>query len=685
MFSLTHSPPHTICDPTVEFIHGTPVADPYRWLEDQNSPETRAWIDSQTAYMQAYFSSVTWLESIRQRVRHLMRPASTTDIWSVGGHYYFLNAQEGREQPVIVSRNGLSGEQYVVLDPALGPAKDSIAVEIIAISETDRLLAYSIRQSGTDRCAIAVLDLEVNRVLEDRLADGYYTGFVFAPDGSGFYYARHEAADRRKPCAAVFFHRFGSNGPEDQEIFAADKEGNTIGLSYSPELNILLMIVRRAGAAPPNTAVYLRALDASAETRLLLENFPAFFFAFLMGDQMLAYTDWKAPNFRIVRIDRHNPGTDNWVDVVPESNRRIQQFAIAGGYVFVTRVDSFTTRIEAFSIGGERTYDVQIPPHGTVTLLNRNHTGNKLFFSYTSTSQPPNIYCFDTCEERIVPWDEEHAIATPSAIATEETAYRSKDGTVIPLFLAARRELLHSGALPAFLTGYGGFGDCVTPRFTILATFLMEQGFLLAVPALRGGSELGEHWHLAGKGERRQNAFDDFIAAAEWLASQGRADPGRIAIGGGSNAGLLVGAAITQRPELFRAAICLGPLLDMVRYHLFDFASAWIGEYGCPEDEREFRSLISYSPYHHVKDGKKYPAVLFISGDADDRCNPMHARKMVARLQAATTSGYPILLDYRSSWGHTPVQPLSTKIEALTLRLAFLCQELGIVVHAGRQ
>jgi len=280
-------------------------------------------------------------------------------------------------------------------------------------------------------------------------------------------------------------------------------------------------------------------------------------------------------------------------------------------------------------------------------------------------------------------WQEANIPFEPSAIAVEETRYPSKDGTLIPLLLAARKDLLHSGPLPTFLTGYGGFGSCVTPRFTAFASFLIEQGLLFAVPALRGGSELGEQWHRAGKREHRQNSFDDFIVGAEWLISEGRSARGRIAIGGGSNAGLLVGAAITQCPDLFRAAICLGPLLDMTRYHLFDFAAGWADEYGSPEDEQDFHCLLDYSPYHRVQDGADYPAVLLISGDADTRCNPMHARKMAARLQAANRSEWPILLDYKPDWGHMPVQPLSAKIDALTDRLAFLCDELGI--HVGQR
>jgi prolyl oligopeptidase len=299
-------------------------------------------------------------------------------------------------------------------------------------------------------------------------------------------------------------------------------------------------------------------------------------------------------------------------------------------------------------------------------------------------TDPSVLYCHDTQQEEESIWDKTKVPFDPSLCAVEEVVYTSKDETPIPLLLAARKDLIQSGPLPTFLTGYGGFGSCVTPRFTAFATFLMEQGLLFAVPALRGGSELGEQWHTAGKRDKRQNSFDDFIAAAEWLISQGRSAPGRIAIGGGSNAGLLVGAAVTQRPDLFRAGICLGPLLDMTRYHLFDFAAGWAEEYGSPNDESDFHSLLAYSPYHRVEDGVEYPAILLISGDADTRCNPMHARKMAARLQAANRSEWPILLDYKPEWGHTPAQPLSVKIDAVADRLAFICHELGIHVQHRR-
>jgi prolyl oligopeptidase len=601
----------------------------------------------------------------------------------VGDCYLFLRRREDREQPVIVMRNGLFGEETVLVDPALRATGVSTAVSIVAISRDARFLAYSVRQGGTDHSALEIFDIERNTVLADRLPEGFCTGFVFVPDGTGFYYSHRELRDPRPNYKAAFWHCFGSDRSQDVEVFFAGEEPNLfLGILDSLKTDLLAYAVFSAGKHP-TTSIYLHSLEPGAAPRLLLRDIEGCFAPFFAHGQLFAYTDYAAPNFRIVGIDLDDPDPMHWRAIVPPSDRRIQQFTVAGDRIFVTRVDRFSTQIEVFDLKDGERKDIPFPPHGTIDLLNPTNRTDSLFYSYTSIAQPTVVYCYSTREQRPCLWQEASVPFDPSEIAVEETSYPSKDGTSIPLFLAARKDLLHSGPLPTFLTGYGGFGSCVTPRFTAFATFLIEQRLLLAVPALRGGSELGEQWHRAGKRENRQNSFDDFIAATEWLMSEGRSARGRIAIGGGSNAGLLVGATITQRPDLFRAAICLGPLLDMTRYHLFDFAAGWAEEYGSPEDERDLHSLLAYSPYHRVQDGADYPAVLLISGDADTRCNPMHARKMTARLQAANRSEHPILLDYKPDWGHTPVQPLSAKIEALTDRLAFLCHELGI--HVGHR
>ncbi len=677
-------PPPTPVEPVTEMLHGVPVTDPYRWLEEQNSPRTRKWLQEQAAYTRAYLNTIPGRDQARKRVSELLSMPSVAEPANVGNRYFFLKRQADKEQSVIVMRDGLFGAETVLVDPASRASGSSTAVSIAAISQDGRFLAYSVRQGGTDHSAIEVLDIWRNAILPDRLLEGFCTGFAFAPNGRGFFYSHRELHDPRPNYRAAFWHCFGTEQSQDQEVFFAGEKPNLfLGILKSDEARLLAYVTFATGKHH-STSIHLSTLSPGAAPKLLLYDIEGCFAPFFACGQLLAYTDLAAPNFRIVRIDITDGDTAHWRDIVPESGRRIQQFSVAGDQIFITRIDHFSTWIEVFGLDGKRKQDLHFPPHGSVNLLNQAYTTDKLFYTFTSISKPAAVYCYDTREEKAFVWDEANVTFDSSGIAVEEVIYRSKDGTSVPLLLAARKDLLHSHFLPTFLTGYGGFGSCVTPRFTAFATFLIEQGFLFAVPALRGGSELGEEWHLAGRREKRQNSFDDFLAAAEWLLSKDYSAPGRIAIGGGSNAGLLVGAAITQRPDLFRAAICLGPLLDMARYHLFDFAAGWADEYGSPDDQQDFHTLLAYSPYHQVEVSAAYPAVMLISGDADTRCNPMHARKMAARLQAATTSGFPILLDYKSTWGHMPVQPLSARIEALTDRLAFVCCELGVQVQARR-
>ncbi len=674
-------PPQTPIEPVTEILHGFKVTDPYRWLEDQTSPETRAWIDRQSAYTRAYFAAIPIREEIHQRVSELQFIPAVTEPWSVGNRYFFLRRQENKEQASIVMKDGLFGQETTLVDPTLRATGASTNIAIVAISQDGRLLAYSVRQGGTDHSSIEILDTERNTVLPSCLKEGFCTAFVFARDNSGFYYSHRALRAARPNYCAVFWHAFGTEQSEDQEIFFGAESPNLfVRILLSPDTGLLAYSVCHPGEQRRNS-LSVHEAGCGTRPRLLLDDIEGYFVPFFVHGQLLAFTDVGAPNFRVVRIDIDAPRPENWCDVVAESDRRIQQFAVAGDQIFVTRIDRFFTTIETFQIDGRLGGQTLFAAHGTVNLLNRTTSTDKLFYSHTSMSHPSSIYCYDTSKDELIIWNEAQSLFDTSMIAVEEVSYISKDGTSVPLLLAARKDLLHSGSLPTFLTGYGGFGHCVTPRFTAFGTFLIEQGFLFAVPALRGGSELGEQWHRHGKRDKRQNAFDDFIAAAEWLVAQERSVPGRFAVGGGSNAGLLIGAVITQRPDLFRAGICLGPLLDMTRYHLFDFATGWADEYGSPDDEQAFHFLFAYSPYHRVQKNVAYPAMLVISGDSDTRCNPMHARKMVARLQAATSSGHPILLDYDAAWGHIPVQPQSRKIDSLTNRLSFVFHELGIEIQ----
>ncbi len=680
MAHVADAPPPTPVEPVAELVHGIELVDPYRWLENQESGRTRRWLKDQDAHTRAYFESLPARAAVRSRVRELLSSPVVSELWKIGSRYFFLKTLEGHEQPSIVVREGLTGEDRVLVDPVSRNDGKLISVAICAVSDDGKFLAYLVRRGGTDHAAIEILDIPAIKTIPDGLPQGHCAGFVFAPDGSGFYYSHRAVRDPRPNYKAVFWHRYGADRAQDVEIFCAGEAANLfLGIVPSAQAKLFLYLVL-SGGKEPRISIYTQKMELGANSKCVLRDIPGCFIPFFSGQQLLALTDLAAPNLRIVNIDLNNPDPMRWRDIVAESDRRIQQFAVAGDLVFVTRTDRFKTEFEAFSATTGRRENIPIARHGSVDFLNPGNQTDTLFYSCTSATQPAVVYCYDTRKNEVGFWQRPVIPFDPSMIAVEEVSYLSKDGVSIPLFLAGRKDMFGSGPLPTFLTGYGGFGSCATPRFTAFATFLIEQGVLFAVPALRGGSELGEGWHRAGQRELRQSSFDDFIAAAEWLLSRRHSARDRIAIGGGSNAGLLVGAAITQRPDLFRAAICLGPLLDMVRYHLFDFAAGWAEEYGSPEDERDFHCLLRYSPYHRVQDGTEYPAVLLISGDADTRCNPMHARKMAARLQAANRSEHPILLDYKTAWGHTPVQPMSVKIDSLTDRLAFLCHELGVPV-----
>src|ERR1700687_243605 len=545
---VVEPPPFTPVEPITEVLHGVEITDPYRWLEDQNSPRTRKWIEEQTAYTRAYLDAIPGRDGIRKRVEELLAIEVTSDHWTVGNRHFFLKRLRNSEQHSIVMREGLFGDERVLVDPVLRATGPSTAVSIFTISQNGRFLAYSVRQAGTDHAALEILDVEKNVVLPDRLPDGFCTGFVFAPDATGFFYSHREVHDARPNYKAAFWHRFGTVRSQDEAVFIADEKAQVfLGILDSLETKLLAYVVYSTGTSP-RTSIYLHRMQPGAVPTLLLESIDGHFTPFFVRGQLFAYTDVGAQNFRIVRIGLTNPDPPQWRDIVPESHQRIQQFAVAGEQIFVARTDRFSSWVERFDLNGGQKKDFLFSAHGTIDLLNPTYSGTDLFYRHTSLTEPSAVYCHDTHDEQESIWDKTRVPFDPSLFAVEEVVYPSKDGTLIPLLLAARKNLIHSGPLPTFLTGYGGFGSCVTPRFTAFGTFLMEQGFLFAVPALRGGSELGEEWHLAGKGDKRQNSFDDFIAAAEWLLCEGRSAPTRIAIGGGSNAGLLVGASVTQRP-----------------------------------------------------------------------------------------------------------------------------------------
>jgi prolyl oligopeptidase len=677
MAELTSQSPWVPAEPVVDCLHGVEVVDPYRWLEDSRSQRTRNWLGQQDAHLRSYLAALPSRNRVRKRVEELLTVDTISEPWEVGSRHFYLKRAAAAQQAAIMMSEGETGEEVQLVDPSTVTGAVTY-LNILGISRDGSLLAYAQRVCGVDSYEVHFVDTAKRSLLPDHLPQGFCRGLIFSADCSGFYYSHEPMVDNSDGHAAIRWHRIGSLLSQDKEIFAAGRYSDLrLALLSSPS-GRLLGYYKRFRTDPTRVDFLVQSNGDNDSVITLFDRFEGYLIPFLLEDALIALTDFKAPNRRIVRMDLRQSHPENWVDVVAESDSRIESIALVGQSIVVTRVKNLSTTVEILSLSGEKIGAVLPPEDGTISVFPGPREGDTVFCSFSSFSHPPCILNTSMSNGGTRIWARSLPNNDPSAVVVDKVLYPSRDGTPIPMFLVCLKESKRAGALPTFLTGYGGFGHSVTPQFTAFATYLLERGCRFAIANLRGGSEYGEAWHAAAKRRKRQVAIDDFLDGAEWLLAQDYAQPGKLAIGGGSNAGLLVAAALTQKPELFRAVVCLGPLLDMIRYHLFDSADRWIDEYGTSANESDFPALLGYSPYHAVKDGVAYPGVLLISGDSDTRCNPMHARKMTARLQAANASDHPILLDYKPGWGHTPTQPLANRIQALTDRLAFVCEELGI-------
>ena len=666
-----------------DVYHGIELVDEYRWLEDGHSQRTRDWITEQTTRTRAYLDALPGRGTIRKRVEELQSFELIDTPVKVGSRIFFVKRAPNREQRTIMMRDTLQGEDIILVDPAEKRQGSAVAVTFLDVSGDGQFLVYAVKNGGEDSQEIEILDIDRKTVLSDRLPRGYFRGLAFSSDMKGFYYSHESLSCSRPHLRTVKWHAFGTRMEDDVEIFSAGED---------PRLHLLLL-----SASGSNYLGYylLRSLEtvtvdflvhdpsSSASPKCIVQGMTKSFRPTFAEDKIVVATQLNAPNGRIVEINPKQPEPRHWREIVHESQSRIETFVVWKRKLFLKFTNNLRSRIEVYDFHGVREHVIHAPDQGTLTLFAPHAASEKVFWSFTSFNRPPTVFTWTPGSADHEPLAESNVRFEASSMVVTQVRYLSKDGTSVPMSLVVDRNRIGCGPLPTVLSCYGGFGVNLTPRFTAYGTFLIEQGFLFAVANLRGGSEFGEQWHEAGKRHHKQNTIDDLIAAAEWLVANGYSKPSQIAIVGGSNAGLICAAAITQRPELFRAAICMGPLLDMLRFHLFDATHRWIDEYGCSENSSDFQALYSYSPYHRVKNGTQYPSVLFISGDADTRCNPMHVRKMTARMQAATLSSNPILLDYRPMWGHSPVQPLQERINALTDRLGFLCHELDVDLKRG--
>jgi prolyl oligopeptidase len=678
MPQLMTPPPCSAVEPVTEIHHGVSVTDPYRWLEDQGSPRTRVWIEEQTQYARAYLDNIPGRERIRERIREFLAVETYDSLQIAGGRYYFRKRLPDQEQPCIYMREGPDGEDRLLIDPAERGTGKFTAVKPLRVSPDGRLLLYEVKEGGERTGTFELLEIETRKRLPDLLPRGYLRGFAFAPDGKSFYYS-HEAVNAKRPLYhAAYQHILGTQFSEDLEIFFAGEEEKLRLALLSDEKHLCFIIHRFLDKT--FTDIYLQSFDKATSPKLIFKRIDYMLGLRPMDDRILAITDRDAPNRRIVEIRLQENGQHEWVDIIPEGDTPINNWMLAGESIYVAYLKEMVHRVFVYDFSGKKTGELPIQSNETVRMIGGSSTSDELLFETESFTQPIGIYryCANVNERTL--WARRDIPFDSADYSHSQIWFMSKDGTRIPMFLVGRSDVLKRSGNPTIMTSYGGYGVSMTPQFSIFVAFLMERGCLFALPSIRGGSEFGVDWHNAAKRRKRQKAYDDFLSAAGWLFKSGRTAPGKLAIFGGSNSGLLVGAALTQRPDLFGAVVCMVPMLDMLRYHLFDNAHVWQDEFGTAEDPDDFAVLAKYSPYHQVRDGVAYPATMIVSGDADRNCNPLHARKMTARLQAANVSEYPIILDYSKFRGHSPVLPLSERVEALTDRMVFLCDQLGLPV-----
>jgi prolyl oligopeptidase len=664
-----------------ETVHGVELVDPYRWLEDQESPETRQWIDAQNAYAERIVGESERRARLRSRLGGILRQPEIGFPRKGGDFEYFSMRRASDELPAIYRRPAPpegevpaidpAASYEVVLDPHPMSADATTRVDILSLSADGKYLLYSVRDGGEDEIEVRLRDLEGEVDLPDRLPRALYASVFFAKSGEGFYYTHRS----RQVGPRVRFHRIGSPIEEDEEIFgegiAPKSFVETLELS---EGNALVFAVNHGWA---RSDLYFKELKEDATP--IVVGADARFYPQLHEEVLLVRTNLDAPNNRIVVIDPKCPAPGQWREIVPESTDVLAAFAVLDGRIFASYLRHGTTRIAVHELDGAPAGEIPVPEHHTAEI--RGAGPGRAFLTLTSFTLPPSTYLVDLTTGERMPWDERSWSVDPESVVVRQDSYRSKDGTEIPIYLFHRRGTETNGENPTLLFGYGGFNAAQTPRFDPMAAAWVEEGGLYAMANLRGGSEYGEAWHRAGMLGNKQNVFDDFVAAAEFLIESGHTRAEKLAIRGVSNGGLLVASAFTQRPELFRAVVCGFPDLDMVRFYTFTETNNLpaLLEYGDASKPEEFEFLRKYSPYQAVRDETAYPAVLLTSGDKDTRVSPLQARKMTARLQAATISGRPVLLRYHPKAGHAANygMPVSQTIEDMAMELAFLLGELS--------
>lgn len=652
------------------------VTDDYRWLEDAQSPQTRAYIAAENAYTQRYLDQVKTLPQVREQLSNLLRVDVTGVPERRAEHYFFMKRLADENQASIYERTGLHGADVRLIDANKLSADQNTSVTMTDLARDGSLMVYGVRVGGADEEEMHVLNLATHEPLSDVLPSARYYGVVISPDDHGLYYSKffpHEGT-------RIFYHAFGTAVSSDPEILGREYKGEKLteidnfGVALTDNGHYLVIDLSH-GVPAKREDVLLKDLRAeNAPIVPLVYGIDNRFQAYDLGDDFYVDTDYKAPNHRVLKAVL-GQFPDSWKTVIPEGSDVIEQVSVVDGKVYVLRLKDVKSELTVYSNAGKQLRHIQYPGLGAGSTVFGRSDQKGGFYSFQSIIKPPTIYYYDTATGR----SEEFATVKVPFHTTDydlqEVFYESKDGTRIPMFIAGKKGLKRDGSARLLMTGYGGFALSMRPTWNPEYAWWLQQGGYFAMPDLRGGNEYGEAWHEAAMFEHKQNVFDDFFAGAEYLIKERYTSPDHFAIRGRSNGGLLMGAAMTQRPDLFGAIWCGYPLLDMLRYQRFLMGRTWTTEYGNAEDSKDFPYIYKYSPYQHVEAGKSYPAIMFFTGDGDTRVDPMNARKMAALMQASSGSGRPVLLHYSVKGGHSSGISQTQLVNDYADEMAFLWTE----------
>ena len=672
-------------DDTVENYHGTLVADPYRWLEDPAAPDTLEWVEAQNAITEDYLASIPVRASLRERMTALWNYPRYS-VPSHEGRYYFYSKNDGlQNQAVIYRQDSLQGPSSVVIDPNTLSEDGTTALVTQAYSRDGSLLVYGLSVHGSDLQDLRIRQVESGVEYPEVIRWGRFPSVAWKRDKSGFFYNRLPEPGSVPPEDAsnfsqVYWHALATPQSEDRLVY---ERPDFKELSFSPFMSDddeYLMLRVWHGTDPKNRFYYRKVESEGPIIRLLDDADASYDFVGNDGPIFYFQTTLDAPRKRIIAIDSEHPQRENWREIVPQQDDAIEIALMANHRFVILYLHDAHHEIKIYNIDGRYERDIPLPAPGSIVEIWGKPDQAELFFSFTSFLYPATIYRYDFRDDSLSLYHAPELDFDASAYETTQVFYHSKDGTRIPMFLTHKKGLKLDGNNPTLLYGYGGFDVSLTPGFAVPTLLWLEHGGVYAVANLRGGGEYGEAWHQAGTLERKQNVFDDFIAAAEWLLASKYTNTARLAIQGGSNGGLLVAACMVQRPDLFGAVICQVPVIDMLRYHRFTVGRYWVSDYGNAEANPEhFKFMYAYSPLHNVKTGVACPATLIMAADTDDRVVPAHAKKFAATLQAAHTGDNPILLRIEMKAGHGLGKPTTKLIEERSDILAFLFERFGMV------